>query len=179
MKLLFLLPLVLVLSGCNWFNTVTGLSKESNKAIGAACRQTGRSLEECYLLNPDADKASIYAGWREMHEYMAKNKLDTMPPPAPLTPSSAPAAKSAPASAPAVKGKTSEAKPLSSEEADREAKNDPEVEAVLSAIRKQNAPPPAKKNTGDADQKRLLNIIQQLNQQDAKKGSPAPSGSQS
>ncbi|XLM19688.1 hypothetical protein MKD33_13620, partial [Chromobacterium piscinae] len=62
-------------------NSVTGLTKDSDKAVGAACRQTGRSLEECYQRNPNADKASIYAGWREMNEYMAKNKLETMAPP--------------------------------------------------------------------------------------------------
>ena len=56
-----------------------GWSADSDKAIGAACRLSGRSLEECYRLNPDAGKASIWAGWRDMQEYMVKQNLSAMP----------------------------------------------------------------------------------------------------
>jgi hypothetical protein len=52
------------------------------KAIGAACRHTQRSLEDCYASNPKASKAAIFAGWREMDEYMRENDI----PPAPPTP---------------------------------------------------------------------------------------------
>lgn len=165
MRAYFLLPMLVLLAGCNWFNNVTGLAKESNKAIGAACRQTGRSLEECYLRNPEADKAQVYAGWREMHEYMVKQKLDTMPPPHDVagagTDSSAPAAEHKP------EAKTSQAEPaeqeqkmLTNEEADKAAQNDPQVEAVMRALRQR---PEGAKPPGEADQKRLLNIINELN----------------
>ncbi|OHX11473.1 hypothetical protein [Chromobacterium sphagni] len=183
MRTLVLLTTLLALAGCNWVGTVSGLTKDSDKAVGAACRQTGRSLEECYLRNPEADKASIYAGWREMNEYMAKNKLETMAPP-PEKPSGSSAAMSGGAgnggdrSASASMGKSddNQTKPLTSEEADRAAKNDPQVEAVLAAIR--NGGPSTASGAGgsarrpqggsksEPDQKRLLNIIKDLNKSD-------------
>jgi hypothetical protein len=99
MRAYLLLPMLVLLTGCNWVMNVSGLAAESNKAIGASCRQTGRSLEECYNRNPDADKAQVYAGWREMHEYMTKNKLETVTPPPDPTPPPPPAEASAPPAA--------------------------------------------------------------------------------
>lgn len=99
MRAYLLLPMLVLLTGCNWVMNVSGLAAESNKAIGASCRQTGRSLEECYNRNPDADKAQVYAGWREMHEYMTKNKLETVTPPPEPTPPLAPVEASAPPAA--------------------------------------------------------------------------------
>ncbi len=100
MRAYLLLPMLVLLTGCNWVMNVSGLAAESNKAIGASCRQTGRSLEECYNRNPDADKAQVYAGWREMHEYMTKNKLETVtPPPDPTPPPPAAEASAPPAAA--------------------------------------------------------------------------------
>jgi len=53
------------------------------KAVGSACRQTARPLEECYALSPKAQKAAIFAGWREMDAYMRENKIEdtTVPKP--------------------------------------------------------------------------------------------------
>lgn len=48
-------------------------------AVGSACRHAGRSLEDCYLLNPSAPKAAIFAGWREMNDYMLMNNLEVVP----------------------------------------------------------------------------------------------------
>ena len=39
-----------------------------------------RAIEDCYVLNPKAQKAAIYAGWREMDDYMRENKLEPVPP---------------------------------------------------------------------------------------------------
>jgi hypothetical protein len=50
------------------------------KAIGAACRNAARAIEDCYTLNKKADKAAIYAGWREMDDYMRENKLEPVAP---------------------------------------------------------------------------------------------------
>jgi hypothetical protein len=50
------------------------------KAIGAACRDSGRGLEECFQLNDGASKAAIYAGWKEMNEYMMQNNMRSTPP---------------------------------------------------------------------------------------------------
>ncbi len=59
------------------------------KAVGSACRHALRAIEDCYTLNPKADKASVFAGWREMDEYMRENKLEGV---APVVPRPAPAA---------------------------------------------------------------------------------------
>jgi hypothetical protein len=57
------------------------------KAVGSACRQSGRAIEDCYSIYSWLPKAGIYAGWREMDEYMRENKLETivplLPPPEP------------------------------------------------------------------------------------------------
>jgi len=50
------------------------------KAVGSACRHALRAIEDCYTLNPKADKASVFAGWREMDEYMRENKLEGVAP---------------------------------------------------------------------------------------------------
>jgi len=50
------------------------------KAIGGACRYSGRTIEECYSLNPRALKAAVFAGWLEMDGYMRDNKLHSPPP---------------------------------------------------------------------------------------------------
>jgi hypothetical protein len=46
------------------------------KAVGSACRQTGRALEDCYALNPKAQKSAVFAGWRDMDGYMRENKIE-------------------------------------------------------------------------------------------------------
>jgi len=50
------------------------------KAIGSACRHAMRAIEDCYTLNPRAQKAAVYQGWREMDEYMRENKLEGVAP---------------------------------------------------------------------------------------------------
>ncbi len=175
MRAYLLLPALLLLGGCNWVMNVSGLAAEANKAVGAACRQTGRSLEACYARNPDADKAQIYAGWREMHEYMAKNKLETMdPPPEPAPDLSAPLAavdsSSAKAAAPAAQKKNehtvsslaplAKRHPLTSDEADELARNDPQVEAILSTIRRNEQSEAKPKPSGPSpSEQRLLSLI--------------------
>lgn len=63
------------------------------RAIGSACRHAMRAIEDCYVLNPKADKSAIFAGWREMDEYMRENKLEGV---APVVPRPAPAASKPP-----------------------------------------------------------------------------------
>ena len=50
------------------------------KAIGGACRHAGRAIEDCYALNKKADKAAVFAGWREMNDYMRENKIEAVAP---------------------------------------------------------------------------------------------------
>ncbi len=48
------------------------------KALGAGCRDAGRGLENCFELHDRASKSAIYAGWKEMNEYMLKNNMQPM-----------------------------------------------------------------------------------------------------
>ena len=50
------------------------------KAIGGACRQALRGIEDCYTLNEKASKTAVYEGWKEMDAYMRENKLEGQPP---------------------------------------------------------------------------------------------------
>ena len=92
------------LAGCDLFGiesgaTVAARSEAEGKAIGSACRHAMRAIEDCYILNPKAVKASVYAGWREMDEYMRENKLEGVTPVVPR-PDPAAAKKKPAASAP-------------------------------------------------------------------------------
>ena len=73
------------LTGCDWLGlesaSATAARREAEgKAIGGACRHAGRAIEDCYLLNKRAEKAAVFAGWREMNDYMRENKLDAVTP---------------------------------------------------------------------------------------------------
>lgn len=77
------------LTGCDQVKERMGLPDPAKQAaegnaIGSACRHAGRGLEDCYQLNPTADKASVYAGWKEMNEYMLKNNMQAVAPEIPV-----------------------------------------------------------------------------------------------
>lgn len=59
--------------------TRAALAEADGRAIGSGCRHSGRSLEDCYTLNPNAAKAAVFAGWREMNDYMIEHKLTEVP----------------------------------------------------------------------------------------------------
>jgi len=90
-----LLFAALFLAGCDQMKERAGFPdparmEAEGRAIGGACRHAGRGLEDCYRLNDGAAKSAIYAGWKEMNEYMAKNHIEAVAPAmtaAPLTPS--------------------------------------------------------------------------------------------
>jgi hypothetical protein len=78
----------LLLAGCDWLGIespeqIAAQREADGRAIGAGCRHAARSVEACYELNRRADRAAIFAGWKEMHEYMAENKIEPVPPPPP------------------------------------------------------------------------------------------------
>ena len=84
-RILLALPLLAALSACEQLGiddpVKTAANKEAEgKAIGSACRHAVRAIEDCYVLNPKAQKAAIYTGWREMDEYMRENKLEGVAP---------------------------------------------------------------------------------------------------
>lgn len=85
---LLALALPLLLGGCELLGIespeqIAAKREADGRAIGAGCRHSARSVEACYELNKRADKAAIFAGWKEMHEYMAENKIEAVPPPPP------------------------------------------------------------------------------------------------
>jgi hypothetical protein len=91
---------VLLLAGCDMLGIESpekaAAGKEAEgKAIGGACRHGGRAIEDCYTLNKKADKAAVFAGWKEMNDYMRENNIEPVPPVIPATPPSAPKAASA------------------------------------------------------------------------------------
>lgn len=94
---------LLAVTGCDQVSQKLGMEdpakKEARlepeaKAVGSACRQSGRAIEDCYSIYNWLPKAGIYAGWREMDEYMRENKLETiapqLPPPEPPGPKKKP-----------------------------------------------------------------------------------------
>lgn len=54
-------------------------AEAEGRAIGGGCRHTGRSLEDCYAMNPQVQKSAIFSGWREMNDYMLANNLPEVP----------------------------------------------------------------------------------------------------
>ena len=92
-----LLAAVALLSGCDQLGIedlakVAAAKEAEGKAIGSACRHALRAIEDCYTLNPKAQKAAVFAGWREMDEYMRENKLEGITPVVPRPGASKPAA---------------------------------------------------------------------------------------
>ncbi|PLX71409.1 MAG: hypothetical protein C0607_19420 [Azoarcus sp.] len=87
-RFLILLALIPLTTGCDQLIELlelpnpakeAALAEAEGQAIGSACRHAGRSLEDCYLLNPSAQKAAVFAGWRSMNDYMMENKLEVVP----------------------------------------------------------------------------------------------------
>jgi hypothetical protein len=79
----------LLLAGCDMIGGALGIESPEKvaaaregdgKAIGGACRHAGRAIEDCYAMNKKADKASVFAGWRDMNDYMRENKIEPVTP---------------------------------------------------------------------------------------------------
>lgn len=93
-----------LLGGCDLLGIesvekIAAAREADGKAIGGACRHAGRAIEDCYAIYRKADRASVFAGWRDMNDYMRENKIE------PVMPQLAAqaAATTAPAAAPAAK----------------------------------------------------------------------------
>lgn len=83
---LYLLLIPFALSACEQLGLddqakITAAREADGRAIGSACRQSARALEDCYSLNPKSQKAAIFAGWRDMDGYMRENKIESLKPP--------------------------------------------------------------------------------------------------
>ena len=111
--LALVLPTTIAVSGCDMLGIESAekiaASREADgKAIGSACRHAGRAIEDCFAIYKKADRAAVFAGWRDMNDYMRENKIEPVPPqlaaqatqagpatspksPAPVAPSAKPA----------------------------------------------------------------------------------------
>ena len=74
----------LLLAGCDALGIESSAQVAERKqaeahAIGSACRHAIRSIEDCFKTNPKAGKAAVFAGWREMDQYMRENQMVGMP----------------------------------------------------------------------------------------------------
>ena len=91
-----ILLVALSLAGCDQIAQRLGLedpgAKEARlendaKAVGSACRHSGRAIEDCYSIYSWLPRAGIFTGWKEMDAYMRENQLETiapqLPPPEP------------------------------------------------------------------------------------------------
>lgn len=76
---------VLSLAGCDQIKERAGIQdptkvEAEGKAIGSACRHAGWGIEDCFRLNPGASKPAMFAGWKDMNEYMLKNNMEAVAP---------------------------------------------------------------------------------------------------
>jgi hypothetical protein len=79
-----LAPLAL-LAGCELMGgesteSVAARKEAEGRAVGGACRHAGRAIEDCFALNKRIEKAAVFAGWREMNDYMRDNKIEAVAP---------------------------------------------------------------------------------------------------
>lgn len=81
--------LLFSLAGCDMIQQQMGIedlaakaarTEAEGRAVGGACRQSGRAIEDCYSIYSWLPKAPIYEGWRDMDAYMRDNKLETVEP---------------------------------------------------------------------------------------------------
>ena len=76
-----ILVLALLLGGCDLIDQLMADTKAAQresdaKAIGGGCRHGLRSIEDCYAMNEKASKSAIFAGWKDMDQYMRDNKIE-------------------------------------------------------------------------------------------------------
>ena len=74
-----------LLAGCDMLGIesaekIAAAREADGKAIGGACRHAGRAIEDCFAIYKKADRAAIFAGWRDMNDYMRENKIEPVAP---------------------------------------------------------------------------------------------------
>lgn len=82
--LLLLTAASALLAGCDalGIETATAINERKEaegRAVGSACRHAVRSIESCFQSYPRASKSAVFAGWREMDQYMRDNNVVGMP----------------------------------------------------------------------------------------------------
>lgn len=83
LKILMVAGAATMLSSCD-LSQIPGLdgklSIEDSRAVGAACRHSGRALEDCFVMNPKTHPAGVFDGWRDMNDYMLANEIEVVKP---------------------------------------------------------------------------------------------------
>ena len=78
-----------LLAGCDMLGAALGIEspqrvaaarEADGRAVGGACRHAARAIEDCYALNKRAEKAAVFAGWRDMNDYMRENRIEPVAP---------------------------------------------------------------------------------------------------
>ena len=74
-----------LLAGCDMLGIesaekIAASRDADGKAIGSACRHAGRAIEDCFSIYKKADRSAVFAGWRDMNDYMRENKIEPVPP---------------------------------------------------------------------------------------------------
>jgi hypothetical protein len=59
---------------------IAAAREADGKAVGSACRHAGRAIEDCFAIYRKADRAAVFAGWRDMNDYMRENKIEPVAP---------------------------------------------------------------------------------------------------
>jgi len=85
LALLIVFPLAAQLAGCDALGIesaekISAARQADGRAIGGACRHAARAIEDCYAIYRKADRAAIFAGWRDMNDYMRDNKIEPVMP---------------------------------------------------------------------------------------------------
>ena len=75
----------LLVAGCDMLGIestekIAAAREADGKAIGSACRHAGRAIEDCFAIYKKADRAAVFAGWRDMNDYMRENKIEPVAP---------------------------------------------------------------------------------------------------
>ena len=76
---------VSLVAGCDMLGIesaekIAAARQADGRAIGSACRHAARAIEDCYAIYRKADRAAIFAGWRDMNDYMRENKIEPVAP---------------------------------------------------------------------------------------------------
>ena len=94
-RLIVALGAALLLAGCDQVQKRLGLedpvakaahAEAEGKAVGGACRHSGRAIEDCYSIYSWLPKDPVFTGWREMDAYMRENRIETIEPLLPPAP---------------------------------------------------------------------------------------------
>ena len=130
-----------LLGGCEQlgipdFTKSSAKAEADGKAIGSACRHAGRAIEDCYNLNPGAQRAAVFAGWREMNDYMAEKNIAEVEPKVPPPPP--PAAEEKPAPKPKRSADKKEKEPAAEDSEKAEQPEDSAAEEAPAARKRRH-----------------------------------------